>query len=108
VNINPADKVIDNKSASAQAHSKSMFPKPLGVMTYAEMSSEIACLYFKKTMLTAEVQRLAKENILLKQKEKARALLEAQERQIYKDKIVELRAELKRVQQFAGNLVDTI
>lgn len=107
-NVAPKDKGTGKKPASAQANSKGMFPKPLGVMTYAEMSAEIAQLFFKNTVLTEEVRRLAKENLLLKQKKKQRTFSATQEKQFYEHKIAELHAELERVHQFANSLVNTI
>ena len=85
-----------------------MMPKPLGVMTYAEMSAEIASLFFKSTVLAAETKRLAAENAALKRRNGSAELALKQNREYYEREVVRLNTELSRVRRFADSIVRTI
>jgi len=85
-----------------------MFPKPLGVMTYAEMSAEIAKLFFQKTVLTAEMHRVRGENKQLIQQNQALKHARGQDRKYYEVEMLKKSAELKRVSEFAESIVETL
>lgn len=87
---------------------RAILPKPLGTMTYAEMSAEIARLYFKNSALSAEVQRLKDHNLDLRIKEKKWTLILTQHAEYYENRLSGLYTELHRVREFAGSFVNTI
>lgn len=90
-----------------QAHA-SRTAKPVGVMTYAEMSAEIATLYFKNTVLAAEAQRLTREKIQLNRRARYAEDTVAKITTHYQEELATLTAEFERVSRFADSLVNTI
>jgi len=82
--------------------------KPIGVMTYAEMSAEIASLFFKNTVLAAEVQRLTREKIQLSHRARFAEDTVAKITTHYENKLAKSTAEFERVSRFADGLVNTI
>lgn len=98
----------NNASLSLSKDARARLPKPLGTMTYAEMSAEIASLYFRNSALTTKVQQLTTENLRLRCKEKQSTLLLQQHAEYYENRLRILLAELNRVQKFADSIVNTI
>lgn len=82
--------------------------KPIGVMTYAEMSAEIATLFFKNTVLAAEAQRLTREKIQLNHRARYAEDTVAKITTHYENELAALTAEFDRVSRFADSLVNTI
>ena len=85
-----------------------MLPKPLGVMTYAEMSAEIASLFFKNTVLETEAKRLAGENATLKRRNRSAEREVKQNRGFYDGEVARLTTELRRLRQFSDSIVGTL
>jgi len=85
-----------------------LLPKPLGVMTYAEMSAEVARSFLKNAVLAAEIKRLTRENAALKRRNGSAELALKQNREYYECEVVRLNTELSRVRNFADSIVHTI
>lgn len=102
------DEVSFPHDASLSNNPGAMLPKPLGTMTYAEMSALIASLYFKNSALTTKAQQLTIENLRLRCKDRQSTLLLQQHAEYYENRLSILYAELNRVQKFADSIVNTI
>ena len=82
--------------------------EPMEVLSYPEMSEQIACLYFQKTMMVAENARLHREVNALKQREQYLGTMLKNTKLIYGSEINKLRVEVLRLHDLANSFVNTL
>ena len=95
-----------------------MLPKPLGTMTYAEMSARIAQLFCRNSQMECRIKQLeglytnAKKQLAPLRRELVNEYHEkttiAAENQTLRRENQRLRKELVRLQNFAGSLVNRV